>query len=65
MLDRKFQLEEFLSQGVILLHTIVHNGDLIKAIQIEKMRGSKHDPQRHPYRITDEGLVIFPKDRVF
>jgi len=65
MLDRRFQLEEFLSQGVILLHSIVHNGDLIKAIQIEKMRGVKHDTQLRPYRITDDGIEIFPKDRIF
>ena len=65
LLDRRFQLEEFLSQGVILLHSFVHNGDVIKAIQIEKMRGIKHDTQLRPYRITDEGLEVFPKDRIF
>ncbi|MEM2922490.1 MAG: ATPase domain-containing protein [Candidatus Bathyarchaeia archaeon] len=65
MLDRRFQLEEYLSQGVILLHSIVHNGDVIKAIQIEKMRGVKHDTQLRPYRITDDGFEVFPKDRIF
>lgn len=65
LLDRKFQIEEFLSQGVILLHSFVHNGDVIKAIQIEKMRGIKHDTQMRPYRITNEGFEIFPKDRIF
>jgi KaiC/GvpD/RAD55 family RecA-like ATPase len=64
-LDRGFAVEEFLSQGVILLHTLVHEGNVIKAIQIEKMRGIPHDTQMRPYRIGKDGLEIFPKDKVF
>lgn len=64
-LDRGFQPEEFLAQGVIVLHTIIHEGTLIKAIQIEKMRGIKHDLQLRPYRITERGIEVFPKDKVF
>jgi len=65
MLDRAFQLEEFLSQGVILLHTIPHEGSIVRAIQIEKMRGIPHDIQLRPYQITGEGIEVFSKDRVF
>jgi len=65
LLERKFQVDEFLSQGVIILHTIVHNGDVIRAIQIEKMRGIKHDSQLRPYIITEKGIEVFPKDKVF
>ncbi len=65
LLERRFQLEEFLSQGVILLHTIVHEGTVIRAIQIEKMRGVESDAQLRPYQLTREGMVVFPKDRVF
>jgi len=65
MLDREFQLEEFLSQGVILLHTILHEGSIIRAIQIEKMRGTYHDVQPRPYQITAKGVEVFPKDRIF
>jgi circadian clock protein KaiC len=64
-LDRGFAVEEFLSQGVILLHTMVHEGNLIKAIQIEKMRGIEHDTQLRPYRIGKDGIEVFPKDRIF
>ncbi|MGC8849793.1 MAG: RAD55 family ATPase [Candidatus Bathyarchaeia archaeon] len=64
-LDRGFQPEEFLAHGVIVLHTIIHEGVLIKAIQIEKMRGIKHDLQLRPYKITDKGIEVFPKDRIF
>jgi len=65
ILDRTFQLEEFLSQGVILLHTLVHEGNVIRAIQIEKMRGIPHDHQLRPYQIAKTGIEVFPKDKIF
>jgi len=64
-LDREFKTEEFVSQGVILLHTLVHDGNVVKAIQIEKMRGIQHDTQLRPYQIGIEGIEVFPKDKVF
>ncbi|MCJ7760472.1 AAA family ATPase [Candidatus Bathyarchaeota archaeon] len=65
MLRRAFQLEEFLSQGVILMHMFVHSGNVIRAIQVEKMRGTAHDTQLRPYQITSTGVEVYPKDRVF
>jgi circadian clock protein KaiC len=65
ILKRSFQLEEFLSQGAILLYTIIHAGNVIRAIQIEKMRGISHDTQLRPYQITNKGIEVFPKDRIF
>ena len=65
MLARRFQLEEFLSQGVILLHTMVHEGNVVRGVQIEKMRGISHDAQLRPYQIGLSGIEVFPKDRVF
>jgi len=65
MLDRSFQLEEYLSQGVILLRTMIHEGNVIRAVQIEKMRGISHDAQLRPYQITQTGIDVYPKDRVF
>ncbi len=65
MLARHFQLEEFLSQGVVLLHTMVHEGNVIRGLQVEKMRGISHDPQLRPYQIGQTGIEVFPKDRIF
>jgi len=64
-LDRDFQLEEYLSQGVILLHTLIHDGNVIRAVQVEKMRGISHDAQLRPYQITQSGIDVYPKDKVF
>ncbi len=65
VLERRFQLEEFLSEGVVLLHTMVHDGNVIRGIQIEKMRGVAHDTQLRPYQISESGVEVFPKDRIF
>jgi KaiC/GvpD/RAD55 family RecA-like ATPase len=65
MLARRFQIEEYLSQGVVLLHTMVHEGNVIRGLQVEKMRGISHDTQLRPYQIGPTGIEVFPKDRVF
>jgi KaiC/GvpD/RAD55 family RecA-like ATPase len=65
MLARRFQLEEYLSQGVILLHTIIREGNVIRAVQVEKMRGIAHDVQLRPYQIGPTGIDVYPKDKIF
>jgi KaiC/GvpD/RAD55 family RecA-like ATPase len=65
MLTRRFQLEEFLSQGVVLLRTGIHEGNVVRAIQVEKMRGIAHDTQLRPYVIGQNGIEVFAKDKVF
>ena len=64
-LVRNFQIEEYLSHGVVLLHTMVHDGNVIRALQVEKMRGISHDAQLRPYQIGPSGIEVYPKDRVF
>ena len=65
LMDRRFQLEEFLSHGVVVLHTLVHEGNVVRAVQIEKMRGIAHDTQIRPYQFGSSGLEVFPRDKVF
>ncbi|MBC7113922.1 MAG: AAA family ATPase [Candidatus Methanomethyliales bacterium] len=61
-LEREYQIEEYISHGVILLQSY-QNGK-VKAIKVEKMRGSHCDPFPRPYSITNEGFVVFPKEMV-
>lgn len=63
-LTRKVRTEEFLSQGVIVLHTLTENGRIVNAIQIEKMRGVPHDNQLRPYEINKNGVEVFPKETI-
>jgi KaiC/GvpD/RAD55 family RecA-like ATPase len=65
LMDRRFQLEEFLSHGVVLLHTLLHQGSIVRAVQIEKMRGISHDTQIRPYQFGSTGIEVFPRDKVF
>ena len=60
--DRKYLLEEYLAQGVILLRKLPRQRSLTRVIEIEKMRGINHDTQLHPYQITQEGIVVYPTE---
>jgi KaiC/GvpD/RAD55 family RecA-like ATPase len=61
-LERSISPEEFLAHGVIVLHTFVSNKEIIRGLQIEKMRGIAHDNQVRPYKITGRGIVVFPEE---
>jgi len=63
-LERQIQAEEFLSHGVMVFHTFNEGGRLIRAIQIEKMRGIPHDHELRPYRIHKDGIEIFAKENI-
>jgi len=63
-LEREIQAEEFLSHGVIVFHVFNEGGRLIRAIQIEKMRGISHDHQLRPYKIHKNGIIVFAKETV-
>jgi len=65
MLARRFQLEEYLSQGVVLMRTGIREGNVVRAVQVEKMRGIAHDTQLRPYMIGQNGIEVFAKDKVF
>ncbi len=60
----EFSVEEYLSEGVIRLHVSRVGGNRVRAIEIIKMRGVKHDEILHPYAITDEGIVVYPSETV-
>ncbi len=64
-LTRTFHVEEFLADGVIILHKVILKSKVIQALQIEKMRGITYDGQLRPYQITTEkGMVVYPKERI-
>lgn len=64
-LERNVQLEEYLAHGVIILQTIQVGNSSTRVIQIEKMREVFIDPQIRPYRITERGIEVYPKESVF
>jgi KaiC/GvpD/RAD55 family RecA-like ATPase len=61
----RFGIEEFIAHGVIILYYIRERGKRIRAVEIRKMRGTKHDQALHPYEITNNGFSIFSEDVAF
>lgn len=61
---QSFGVEEYLSAGVIRLHVFRAGGSRVRAIEILKMRGVKHDDSLHPYEIQEKGIVVHPTETV-
>ncbi|MGD0175924.1 MAG: ATPase domain-containing protein [Candidatus Bathyarchaeia archaeon] len=61
----KFGAEAFLAQGVIVLHMYRIEESNVKALEVRKMRGAKHTDRLCPYRITAEGIEVYPEETVF
>ena len=65
-LEREYQIEEFLTQGTIILQTMVQpETGLMRVGLIEKMRGADHDTQPRPYLITNQGINMFPTEKIY
>jgi len=61
---RALQIEEYLVHGVILMQTIAAGKTMERIIQVEKMRETQIDRQPRPYRITDKGIEVYPRESV-
>lgn len=56
-----FGVEEFISDGIILLEQRTKNDDMFRTIQIAKMRGLVYSPELNKFRITTDGIHILEK----
>lgn len=57
-LGDEISMEAFLARGVIRIHTSKKTGEKIRALSIDKFRGSKFDEHIRPMRITDNGIIV-------
>jgi circadian clock protein KaiC len=64
-LERNVLEEEFLVHGVIMMQTLFSGGTTTRAIQVEKMREAKVNPNLVPYSIDQNGIEIFPNMPLF
>ena len=55
-------LESYLARGVIRLHNSVVRGARVRALVVEKMRGTDFDENMRPMRIGKGGVYIADKD---
>ncbi len=64
-LDRNVSVEEYLAHGVIMMQTLFSHGVTSRALQVEKMRGVKINPNLVPYTIDRNGIEVFPDVTLF
>ena len=51
---------EHAADGIIRLDLDEFNGQLFRSLIVWKMRGTAHSMRRHPFEITDKGIVVYP-----
>lgn len=60
-----FGVEEFTSDGIIILYYLKAENVFIRALTVRKMRTTEHDKAIHPMGITKDGVVVYPTSKVF
>ncbi len=58
-------MEEFVVDGVVNLHNFLIKDQRVRAVEILKMRKTRHDTGLHPFTISENGIRIYPEEQVF
>jgi len=58
-------LAEFVADAAVVLYYNRVDASFSRAIQVWKMRGSSHSERLHPYKITESGITVYPKEEAF
>jgi len=61
----RFGVEQFAAEGVIMLYYIRQGNTRVRALEILKMRGIAHSSDVVPFKITKDGIAVYPGERVF
>ncbi len=61
----RFGVEEFMSQGVIVLNYEFRNSVGIRSLNIRKMRGIKHEMIERPFSITSSGIEVHSDEQFY
>jgi len=61
----RFGVEEFMSQGVIVLNYEFRNNVAIRSMNIRKMRGLKHEMSERPFAITQNGIEVYASEQFY
>ncbi len=60
----RFGVENFVTEGTIVLRFERSGQARVRALEIVKMRGTKHSYKIHPFEITENGIVVYPSEEV-
>lgn len=58
-------VEEFLADGVLVMYNLKLGYSRVRAIEILKMRGTKHEKKIVPLKITEKGIVVYPGEQIY
>jgi len=61
----RFGIEQFIADSFIVMELEKVKGELRRTLTVRKMRFTRHDTAIHPLLITDSGIEISPKSKVF
>ncbi len=56
--------EEYITDSVIVLESVVARGEMIRIFRILKMRGTAHSLKLRKFRITDNGIEFLENDSI-
>ncbi len=51
--------EHYMAHGVIFLHNFLNGNTMTRALQVIKMRGTRHDCDMHKMEITSDGIRVY------
>jgi circadian clock protein KaiC len=60
----RFGVEEFISDGVVVLYYSRVGGLRVRGVEVRKMRGTSHKEGTFPMKMAEGGLVIFPSGKL-
>lgn len=60
----RFGVENFVTEGTIVLKFERSGNVRIRTLEIIKMRGTKHSYKIHPFEITDNGIVVYAEEAI-
>ncbi len=58
-------VENFVADGVVFLYNLLVRDSRRRAVEVLKMRNSRHDSALHPLAVTENGIEIYPEEQVF
>ncbi|MBI5884855.1 hypothetical protein HZB89_02025 [archaeon] len=59
-------VEEFLADGVVILHYTMKENVFVRGLSIRKLRGSSHSSAIHSFIIkSPDGIIVYPSEEVF
>jgi len=61
----RFGVENFVTEGTIILYYTKIQNMRVRILEILKMRGTNHSKKLHPFDITDRGIVVHAREEVF